>query len=57
MIEQVKEMPKKRGARRTEAAPSHTLYQKIGGALLAMAGIVFLMGRSYIQVTPVTATT
>jgi hypothetical membrane protein len=44
MLEQVKEMPKKREARRTRAAPSGTFYQKIAGVLLFIAGAAILMG-------------
>ena len=44
MLEQVEEMPKKREARRTGAAPSGTLYQKIAGVLLSIAGAAILMG-------------
>jgi len=44
MLEQVKEMPKKREARRTGAVPSGTLYQKIAGVLLSIAGAAILMG-------------
>ena len=44
MAEQGKKMSKKRGARRTDVAPSRTPYQKIAGALLAVAGMVILMG-------------
>ena len=44
MVERAKAPSKKRGARRTDVAPSRTPYQKIGGALLAIAGMVILMG-------------
>ena len=37
MFEQVKEMPKKREASGTGAAPSGTLYPKIAEVLLSMA--------------------
>ena len=44
MVERPKEPSKKRATRRTDVAPSRTPYQKIGGALLAIAGMVILMG-------------
>jgi hypothetical membrane protein len=44
MVEQVKERALKPGAKRAEAAPSATLYQKIAGVLLSVAGAAILMG-------------
>ena len=44
MVERAKESSKKRATRRTDVAPSRTPYQKIGGALLAIAGMMLLMG-------------
>ena len=44
MVEQIKEIPKKRRERSAEAAPSSTLYQKIAGVLLSIAGAAILMG-------------
>jgi hypothetical membrane protein len=44
MVEQKREMPKKRRERSAEAASSSTLYQKIAGVLLSIAGAAILMG-------------
>jgi hypothetical membrane protein len=44
MVQQVEEMKVKRGARRTEAAPYSTLYRRIAGVLLSIAGAAILMG-------------
>ena len=44
MLVQTKETSKARGARSAKAAPSSTLYQKIAGVLLSIAGVAILMG-------------
>jgi hypothetical membrane protein len=44
MLEQTKETPKQRGARRSKAVPSNALYEKVAGMLLSIAGVTILMG-------------